>query len=271
MPDEKTIASFYPDEYNPYQEVKYKPPGRISKAALNIVYGYKQFKINFVTAFLGYFYAKTFYADQPPYREGKKALDIGCGNGKFIQKLNWLGWKAEGVEFNDVAVEVARSSGATIFHGDLFTAAFPDNHFDLISARHVIEHVPDPDKFVAEISRILKPGGYFYVRTPNSSALGTYLFGNKWFPYDVPRHLFLFNHKNLALLAGQNGLQKLKTATYCSPKSFLNSLDYLTNNKSKPSRKNSLRRLVAKIFFVFPARLLNKGYELFAIYGKPEK
>ena len=62
-----------------------------------------------------------------------------------------------------------------------------------LSARHLIEHLPDPNSFMAEVARILRPGGYFYVRTPSSKALGRKLFGKYWYPNDVPRHLVLFS------------------------------------------------------------------------------
>jgi SAM-dependent methyltransferase len=44
---------------------------------------------------------------------------------------------------------------------------FPDEHFDLIVADYVLEHVDDPASFVAEVKRVLKPGGWFCARTPN--------------------------------------------------------------------------------------------------------
>jgi len=182
--------------------------------------------------------------------------------------LRALGWEVRGVEFNAGAVEVCRGSGLNVFHGDLPSAGFTENSFDMVSARHLIEHLPDPNRFMAEIARILKPGGYLYIRTPSSKALGRRIFGKYWFPNEVPRHLVMFSPENLTLLAQRHGLTQGRVKLQTSPKFVLNSLDYALGREGETSKKSSLRRLIARLLYVWPARLTGLGDEIIAIYEK---
>ncbi len=268
MPGLEQIAGFYQQEYEQYQPERAKRIKDLEKGALKAVHGYRHFEVSAIYTVLGQLLGRTKYRTTPYFVEGHRALDIGCGNGKFLGKLCRLGWDAQGVEFNEGAVEVCRASGLTVAHGDLHSAGFPDACFDMVSARHVIEHIPDPNAFVAEIARILRPGGCFYMRTPNSNALGRKLFGRYWYPNEVPRHLVLFAPGNLTLLAGRHGLKKLRVTTQSSPKAVLNSVDYAFSWKNETSKRRSLRRFLARLFYVLPARLFRRGDEIFAVYEK---
>jgi 2-polyprenyl-3-methyl-5-hydroxy-6-metoxy-1,4-benzoquinol methylase len=111
------------------------------------------------------------YKDELPYVVDGRALDIGCGNGRFIRSMNSLGWRCEGVEFSETAVAVCRQAGLKVFHGELEKAGFDNGSFDLVTARHLVEHVADPAMLVTEIARILKPGGRPYSKHPTTNLL----------------------------------------------------------------------------------------------------
>ncbi len=102
---------------------------------------------------------------------------------------------------------------------------------------------------------------------PNSKAFGRKWFGRNWFPDDIPRHLILFNLKNLNMIAQKYEMHPVIARSFASPKALLNSLDYLTGNRKKPSKRQKLRRFFAK-FFVLLARLTNQGDELFVAFKK---
>ncbi|MEN8206886.1 MAG: class I SAM-dependent methyltransferase [Pseudomonadota bacterium] len=268
MPAVEQIADFYPDEYEQYQPERVKPVKNYEKGALRAVHGYRHLEVSAVYIALGHVLGRIKYRTTPHFLAGHRALDIGCGNGKFLNKLCSLGWDAQGVEFNEGAVAVCRASGLTVSHGDLHSAGFPDASFDMVSARHVIEHIPDPNAFISEIARILRPGGQLYLRTPNSRALGRKPFGKYWYPNEVPRHLVLFASGNLTLLAGHHGLNKLRITTQSSPKAVLNSVDYAAGWQTESSKRRPLRRLLARLLYVWPATLLRRGDEIFAVYVK---
>jgi len=267
IPDAEQISTFYPDEYEPYRPGKTKERNPLEKSVLRSTYGYHHLEGR-LPNWLGHFVGPFAYRNSIPYAENGRLLDIGCGGGKFLQSMQHLGWQPEGVEFNESAVQTCRDSGLKVFHGELSSAAFPDNSFDVVTARHVIEHIPTPVEFVTEIYRILKPGGLMVLMTPNSQALGRNWFGTNWYANDVPRHLILFAPNNLRLLASKTGFREQTMRTSSSPKIILNSWDYLTGNKGTPSKKKSIRRLIARLY-VAAAALTGRGDEIFCIFKKP--
>jgi 2-polyprenyl-3-methyl-5-hydroxy-6-metoxy-1,4-benzoquinol methylase len=268
QPAAETIAGFYPDAYMVYDEnVRVKPRKPLELAVLRYRYHYSMLKPALPWRLLAPLVAWFAYRENIDYRPQGRLLDIGCGNGRFLQRMRAIGWNVQGVEFNAGAVGVCRRDGLEVFHGDIEAAAFADNSFDVITARHVIEHVPDPHSFMREIARLLKPGGRLLVRTPNSLALARPWFGTEWYANDVPRHLLLFSPHNLQQLARRHGLRPVQIRTLTSPKIILNSIDYKTANRGVPSKRRKLRRLLARLY-VLLATLTRRGDEIYALFGK---
>jgi len=266
-PDPETISSFYPDGYDPYQPGQAKERNALQKAVLHTIYGYKHLSSR-LPDWIGQLAGTIAYRNSIPYKTDGHLLDVGCGGGKFLLSMQRLGWRVEGVEFNSSATQTCRELGLEVFQGELSAANFPDNHFDVVTARHVIEHIATPKPFITEIFRILKPGGVMVLITPNSKALGRNWFGTNWYANEVPRHLFLFASNNLQLLTTQIGFQKIAIRTSSSPKIFLNSWDYLTHNKGTPSKRRKIRRFFAR-GYVLAAALCRSGDEIFSIFQKP--
>jgi 2-polyprenyl-3-methyl-5-hydroxy-6-metoxy-1,4-benzoquinol methylase len=269
IPSDEKINSFYPDHYGPYEKLGVlKQPSNLKLAVLRYRYGYAHLKTSRIYQFLAPVFSLLKYRNTIHFIPNGKALDIGCGNGEFMRNMNSLGWEFEGVEFNQKAVNVCRSAGLKVFHGSIIDAAFDENSFDLITARHLIEHIPDPKSFVSEIARILRKRGQFVIQTPNNKALGKKWFGATWFPNDVPRHLVLFNPENLRMLVECYGLRLRILNTSSTPKIILNSWDYLTGNRDKPSKSKKVLRLLARLYVMMGA-ITRRGDEVFAIFEKP--
>lgn len=267
MPDAQRIASFYPDDYQPYRPGREKRRSALERAVLRSRYGYAHLDSGFprwLAGILGAFV----HRHAVPFTGSGRLLDVGCGGGKYLRSMRALGWEPEGVEFNRSAVETCRAAGLKVFQGELSEAGFPDGHFDVVTARHVIEHIPAPVDFVTEIHRILKPGGLMVLMTPNSRALGRGWFGVHWFANDIPRHLVLFSPENLARLAGRAGFEPAVVRTSSTPKIVLNSWDYKFGVRGRPSKKRKLRRILARPY-VAASTLLGRGDEIFAIFRKP--
>jgi 2-polyprenyl-3-methyl-5-hydroxy-6-metoxy-1,4-benzoquinol methylase len=139
--------------------------------------------------------------------EKGRLLDVGCGNGIFLDQMRHLGWNVAGVEPDGEAVSVAYEKfGLEIFHGSLEEAKFPDGHFDAITMNHVIEHVLDPIGLLKECGRVLRQGGKLVVVTPNIKSLGRRMLSDAWLAWDPPRHLFLFSSQALRASAERAGL-----------------------------------------------------------------
>ena len=268
MPTFDEIVRYYPDNYGIYIAIPPLKHFSFSKlGVLHYKYNYTDLNIPWLFRLLSPVISAFKYRDTIRFIPNGKGLDIGCGNGKFIRDMNSLGWQFEGVEFNPIAVDICRKAALKVFHGDLYTAAFKDNSFDLISARQVIEHIPDPVNFMNEIARILKSGGRLLLKTPNSKALGRRWFGMFWFANEIPRHLVLFCPANLNMLAERFGLRHITVKTFTRPRIILKSLDYLTGNRRKPFNKRTFFRLLARLY-VLLAFMSSRGDEVFAVYEK---
>ena len=153
-------------------------------------------------------------------KEKGRLLDVGCGDGSFLNRMKQLGWDVMGVEPDEKAVSVAREKfGLEVFHGSLEEAKFSDMHFDAITMNHVIEHVPNPIELLKECLRVLKPGGKMMVATPNIKSLGHHIFGQDWRGLEVPRHITLFSPQALRSCSERVGLnvEDVRTASWSAP------------------------------------------------------
>jgi SAM-dependent methyltransferase len=132
---------------------------------------------------------------------GGRLLDVGCGSGVFLKRMQELGWRVEGVESDPQAARRVACEGIPVHVGDLAALKLKSDGFDAVTMSHLIEHVADPLALLRECHRILKPGGRMVVVTPNSASLAHRLYRSAWMHLDPPRHLHLFNSQTLARLA----------------------------------------------------------------------
>jgi hypothetical protein len=70
----------------------------------------------------------------------------------------------------------------------------------------VVEHTYDPIKTMKIVERLLKQGGRAYIEVPNFQSFSRRWSGEYWYPWEVPRHLFMFSTNNLKLLIEKAGL-----------------------------------------------------------------
>lgn len=137
---------------------------------------------------------------------GARLLDVGAGGGKLVRHLRARGVSAEGLE-------PSRALFQHFLSGDCaFTCDMLSNFrrskttlFDVVTAFDVIEHVAEPSEFLAEVAELLKPGGTFFVSTPDASSVAAIAFGRRWHFY-YPYHLSYFSPKTLATAAKRHGL-----------------------------------------------------------------
>lgn len=95
-------------------------------------------------------------------------LDVGAATGGFLREAGDRGWQVTGVEAaKPLAAFATETCGLPVFGGTLEEAGFPDASFDAVVMVHTIEHLYHPSRTVAEVFRVLKPGGYFYSMTPD--------------------------------------------------------------------------------------------------------
>ncbi|MHB8519328.1 MAG: class I SAM-dependent methyltransferase [Limisphaerales bacterium] len=112
------------------------------------------------------FYAK--YADTLcPEKPGARVLDVGCGVGQVVARLTAAGFEAHGVEVSEPNVERAQKVSPRCQVYDGKHLPFADRYFAGVGALNVLEHVEEPEAFIAELVRVTEPGGRLVVSSPN--------------------------------------------------------------------------------------------------------
>ncbi|HUA39880.1 MAG TPA: class I SAM-dependent methyltransferase [Candidatus Sulfopaludibacter sp.] len=167
---------------------------------LNAHYGYNLKPAAWIPVFLSdarrrRFDAFTGYLRFPG--AGARVLDIGCGNGAFLCQMRSLGWAVCGVEPDSQSAAHAQSAGLDVRVGLLQQQSLPEASFDAITAFHVIEHLHNPVETLCCCFKLLKPGGYITLATPNLDSFGYRRYGPCWLGLDPPRHLVLFTEDSL--------------------------------------------------------------------------
>lgn len=268
LPDLETIGSFYPPHYSVFDsESHIRKVSPLKQAILRRQHGYTHLGPSLPYRLLATLLSPFYRLATPDFMPHGTLLDVGCGNGRYLSTMRALGWNVQGVELSENGVKVCKASQLTVHHGDLASAAFPDASFELITVRHVIEHIREPRAFMAELARILKPGGRLVIETPNSNALGRSFMGANWYANDVPRHLVLFSPENLGRLASIFGLRESRVWLETTPKIILNSIDYAIHNAGKASSKIGWRRLLARLY-IWLARCSKHGDTIHSVFIK---
>lgn len=112
------------------------------------------------------FYAK--YADSlRPDQPGARALDVGCGVGQVVGRLTQAGFEAYGVDVSEPNIRRAREFTERCQLYDGKRLPFPDHHFASVGALNVLEHVDEPEAFIAELVRVTAIGGKIVLSSPN--------------------------------------------------------------------------------------------------------
>lgn len=121
----------------------------------------------------------------------KNILEVGCGTGNLMRLLKKKGYKnIQGMDISPVAAKIA---GGIV--GSAMDIPFKDNSFDCVISLSVIEHVTEKegDQFLREALRVLKPGGFVFLLTPNGSSFLRTLQGKRWYGYQDETHTFFYN------------------------------------------------------------------------------
>jgi len=144
----------------------------------------------------------------------KSIVDIGCATGRLIADLQAKGWRTQGVEICRPSAEFGiKTYGVRIHIGTLETAAFKDASFAVVHCSHLIEHLTDPVNFLKEVRRVLIPGGWLVVTTPNISSFQAYLMKDRW-RSAIADHLFLYSRRSLGRILASNGFRIIRKKTW---------------------------------------------------------
>jgi 2-polyprenyl-3-methyl-5-hydroxy-6-metoxy-1,4-benzoquinol methylase len=164
-------------------------------------------------------------AEFAPYRQTARLLDVGFGAGTLMEAAARAGWTVFGVEVSQTAAEHVRKLGFDVFCGELKDAQYPDDYFDVVMASEVLEHVPEPRPLIAEMARIVRPGGLLWATTPHGRGISSKTLGLKWSVISPPEHLQLFSLGSIKALLREAGFRRVRVATHgVNPSEILSNL-----------------------------------------------
>lgn len=121
-----------------------------------------------------------------------RLLEIGSGLGHLVGQLEGM-YATAAVDVNHWALV---QSKAVAPHTLLQVASaedlpFADGLFGVVIIKHVVEHLPHPARAIAELGRVIAPGGALILATPNLASLSRPSKGAKWIGYHDPTHISL--------------------------------------------------------------------------------
>ena len=140
-----------------------------------------------------------------------RVLDIGCGVGDFLHSMEELGWQVEGIEPSEEATTIAKKRTKARVYTPEEIGQLNDEHYDLITMWHVLEHVDDLKTEIKQLERLLKKGGRLVLALPNFRSYDAQYYKNYWAAYDVPRHLNHFCKKSIYKIFSNSELDLIET------------------------------------------------------------
>jgi 2-polyprenyl-3-methyl-5-hydroxy-6-metoxy-1,4-benzoquinol methylase len=162
----------------------------------------------------------------------KNLLDIGCGNGHFLQACQQSGWNIFGMELDPDTAARAAALTDQIIYPDLKSIP-KDATFEMITLWHVLEHVYDLDGYFNFFKSRINQGGKLLLALPNAKSYDANYFKEFWAAYDVPRHIYHFSPETIQSLARKHGfkLKKQRGQVFDSFYIALLSHEYKTGRK----------------------------------------
>jgi SAM-dependent methyltransferase len=141
-----------------------------------------------------YWWSNRFYATLARRygKRGARFLEVGSGMGHLMGQLEDT-FETFGCDLNHWAVKQSKSVVNT---SSLQTASaqelpYNDGVFNVVIIKHIVEHLPDPQKAIQEIGRVTEKGGTLILATPNLDSLLKPWKGDKWIGYQDPTHISL--------------------------------------------------------------------------------
>jgi SAM-dependent methyltransferase len=146
-------------------------------------------------------------------RPGRRALDLGCGDGAFTAELERAGTHVIGADVAKAALERARARHPGLDFRLIDPEGpwpFEDNSFELVWASEVIEHVADTARWLSEVRRVLAPRGRLLLTTPAHGRLRLLVGGIERYSEPLGDHLHLYTRRSLYGLLDEFGFEAVR-------------------------------------------------------------
>ncbi len=198
-------------------------------------------------------------------------LDIGCGTGWTTSIWQRHGFSVTGLEPSATRSQFSQEMyGINIFQGHIEDFQ-PQEKFEVIIMRHVLEHIEDVVGVLKRIRSFLKQEGVLVVVTPNINSIGRYIFKENW-EWVLPWHLHFYTPKTLSRLICKTGYKKLQLYQMPSPLWYPASLSRVFGQDNKLGRFLNQKARLANLALFTPiilmGILLNLNDNMTLIAGK---
>jgi 2-polyprenyl-3-methyl-5-hydroxy-6-metoxy-1,4-benzoquinol methylase len=246
-PTPEAIGRYYPEDYHPFLIAVEDEPTRLRR--MDRAFG---------------LHMRTSAVHRAAGERPGRLLDVGCATGVFLDGMRRLGWQVQGVEPSPYAVRYARERfGLDVFEGLLERAELPAASFDAITMWDVLEHVHEPRPVLAELSRLLRPGGVLVLSLPNPDSLEARLLADHWLGWDLPRHLNLFRPAQLRAHLAEHGMPVERIRSFTAGHAVMvmsleRRLRAAGHGPAIPRLLNTLPvRLLSRLYYSGPASWFN--------------
>lgn len=166
-------------------------------------------------------------------------LDVGCGSGEFLNIAKQRGWDVTGVEPLTDAAQVARDRGLTVHTGTLEDVEL-SAQFDVVTAFHVLEHMPDGPVFLKTLAARAKRGGHVVIESPNWDSVARKVRLANWEHLRPLEHLVHYTPATVKEAFTRAGMTpvSVRTPTYISSDA---TLDEATAGIARPGWRGALK------------------------------
>ncbi|HQZ68235.1 MAG TPA: class I SAM-dependent methyltransferase, partial [Planctomycetaceae bacterium] len=139
-----------------------------------------------------------------------RLLDFACAAGYFFEEAQKRGWDAHGCDIGQWTAKAAQSRGLRQLHvGSLGEIGFEPESFDVIYAAQVFEHLLLPNRDLAELLSLLKPGGMLYIDVPNYRTLPIMFGKDDFMLNEPPQHINYFTSSTMREMLSQAGMTNI--------------------------------------------------------------
>ncbi|MGF1619151.1 MAG: class I SAM-dependent methyltransferase [Rhodomicrobiaceae bacterium] len=153
---------------------------------------------------------------------GQRFLDVGCNVGFATEAARQIGFQAEGIDLDPVAIDTARKlfPEARFSTDDLDHLAMKNERYDVVYCSEIIEHLTDPDAFLSSVKSVMTDGATLFLTTPDA---GHYRVSQKpehlcdWNNVRPPEHLLYFNGRSIRCLLSNHGFNSIHIAFNLKP------------------------------------------------------
>lgn len=138
---------------------------------------------------------------------GDRSLDVGCSIGLLVEAMRAAGYAAEGVDLNRRAIGFGRLQGVQGLQEGILDNRFGDSDYALLTMSHVLEHVEDIPALLAQVYRVLQPGGTYVLSQPVFRGLVPRVWRSRWYGWQLNQHFWHFDENSLRRILAVNNFE----------------------------------------------------------------